>query len=149
MRYRITTTFVTDRNLTEKELIDLCDSISLQVEEPQDRQGEECDYETGDIETNVGLQFPNDSLQVLGEDELESSLIDPSQPLSYYTTCTFCDEDNDIETVLEGVGEYHEESNTIFLQPCPVCGNEMEVSGWLSEEEQDHLDDDFNLKGEN
>ena len=73
MRYRITTTFVTDRNLTQKELDDLCDSISLQVEEPQDRKGEECDYETGDIETTVGLQFPNDNLQVIEEARKQSA----------------------------------------------------------------------------
>jgi hypothetical protein len=58
----------------------------------------------------------------------------PLRPLSYYTTCTSCDdEESDIETVLEGVGEYCEESNTIFLLPCPVCKHEMEVSGWLEE----------------
>jgi hypothetical protein len=57
----------------------------------------------------------------------------PLRPLSYYTTCTNCDEEKDIETELEGVGEYCEESNTLFLLPCPACNYEMEVSGWLEE----------------
>ena len=58
------------------------------------------------------------------------------KPLSYYTTCTKCDEQTDTETILEGVGEYCEESNTLFLLPCPECGEEMEVSGWLEECEE-------------
>jgi len=57
----------------------------------------------------------------------------PLRPLSYYTTCTNCDEEKDIETELEGVGEYCDESNTLFLLPCPVCNYEMIVSGWLEE----------------
>jgi hypothetical protein len=57
----------------------------------------------------------------------------PLRPLSYYTTCyETCDEVGR-ETVLEGVGEYCEESNTLFLLPCPVCNEEMIVSGWLEE----------------
>lgn len=53
--------------------------------------------------------------------------------LSYYTTCAeSCDEAN-TETVLEGIGEFCEESNTLFLLPCPKCGDEMQVSGWLDE----------------
>jgi hypothetical protein len=56
--------------------------------------------------------------------------------LSYYTTCTGCDEEGDKETILEGVGEYCEESNTLYLLPCPECSKEMEVSGWLDECEE-------------
>ena len=42
----------------------------------------------------------------------------------------------DKETILEGVGEYCEESNTLYLLPCPECDEEMEVSGWLEECEE-------------
>ena len=55
------------------------------------------------------------------------------QPLSYYTTCAESCEEAGKETILEGVGEYCEESNTLYLMPCPECGDEMIVSGWLEE----------------
>ena len=56
----------------------------------------------------------------------------PMESLSYYTTCGHCAEDN-IETVLEGVGEYDREGNTLFALACPVCGHEGEFEGWLDE----------------
>lgn len=55
------------------------------------------------------------------------------ESLSYYTTCTNCDEEGNTETILEGVGLYHRESNTLYLLPCIACNYEMEVSGWLDE----------------
>jgi F0F1-type ATP synthase beta subunit len=58
------------------------------------------------------------------------------EKLSYYTTCSQTCDEKDVETVLEGVGEYCRESNTLYLQPCPVCGDEMEVWGWLEECEE-------------
>lgn len=69
--------------------------------------------------------------------ERESSIdFEEMEKLSYYTTCSQTCDDNDVETVLEGVGDYYRESNTLFLEPCPVCGDEMEVSGWLDECEE-------------
>ena len=55
------------------------------------------------------------------------------EALEYYTTCSQACDDNGLETVLEGVGEYHREGNTLYLNPCPVCKESMEVSGWLDE----------------
>ena len=55
------------------------------------------------------------------------------KPLEYYTTCTGCDEESDKETELTGVGEYCEESNTLYIPPCPECGKEMVVMNWLDE----------------
>jgi len=56
----------------------------------------------------------------------------PMEALSYYTTCGQCAEE-DIETTLEGIGEYDRESNTLFALPCPVCKHEGEFEGWLDE----------------
>lgn len=55
-----------------------------------------------------------------------------SETISYYTTCGVCAED-DKETVLEGVGEYYRESNTLYALPCPECGDEGEFQDWLDE----------------
>ena len=55
------------------------------------------------------------------------------EPLSYYTTCSMTCDEREVETVLEGVGEYHREGNTLYLNPCHICGESMEVSGWLDE----------------
>ena len=52
-----------------------------------------------------------------------------TRSMSYYSTCENCD------TVLEGVGEHHKESNTLYGSPCPKCGNDFIVSGWIDEEE--------------
>ncbi len=57
------------------------------------------------------------------------------EKLEYYTTCGVCAE-LDIETVLEGVGEYYRESNTLYALPCPKCGDEGEFQGWLDECEE-------------
>jgi hypothetical protein len=54
------------------------------------------------------------------------------ESLEFYTTCGVCDEDQ-IETVLEGVGEYDREANTLHAPACPVCGHEGEFQGWLDE----------------
>jgi hypothetical protein len=59
-----------------------------------------------------------------------------TRPLSYYTTCTFCDEEKGEEVELEGIGEYHPDSNTLYLLPCHKCGESMEVTGWLDECEE-------------
>ena len=53
------------------------------------------------------------------------------EPKSYYSTCENCD------TVLEAIGEYHADSNTLYGNPCPKCGDEFTVSGWIDEEEGD------------
>lgn len=47
--------------------------------------------------------------------------------ISYYSTCENCD------TVLEGIGEYHRASDTLYANPCPKCGDEFTVLGWLGE----------------
>ena len=65
--------------------------------------------------------------------ELERESIDsPMESLEFYMTCGHCAEEG-IETVLEGVGEYCRESNTLFAFPCPVCKHEAEIEGWLEE----------------
>lgn len=70
------------------------------------------------------------------------------EKLSYYTTCSQTCDENDVETVLEGIGDYCRESNTLFLEPCPACGDEMEVWGWLSEcEECGELHEESELCG--
>ena len=53
-----------------------------------------------------------------------------TKPISYYSTCENCD------TVLEGTGEYHPGTNTLYGLPCPKCGDEFTVSGWLDDEEE-------------
>lgn len=54
-----------------------------------------------------------------------------TKPESYYSTCESCD------TVLVGTGEYHAGTNTLHGNPCPKCGADFIVSGWLDEEEGD------------
>ena len=49
--------------------------------------------------------------------------------MSYYSTCESCD------TVLEGIGKYDEDSNTLYGNSCTKCGEEFTVSGWIDEEE--------------
>lgn len=79
-----------------------------------------------------------------------------AEKVEYYITCGPCD-DNDIETVLEGVGEYYRDGNTLYALPCPQCGHEAEIQGWFDECEEcgelhyqddpcDVADDLFNLK---
>ena len=51
--------------------------------------------------------------------------------ISYYSTCENCD------TVLEGVGEYHADTNTLYGLPCPKCGDEFTVIGWGDEDEDE------------
>ena len=50
-------------------------------------------------------------------------------PMSYYSTCENCD------TVLEGIGQYHADSDTLHGNPCPKCGDEFIVSGWGDDDE--------------
>lgn len=59
-----------------------------------------------------------------------------TEPLDYYTTCTQVCDEKEVETILEGTGDYHRESNTLYLKPCHVCGEAMEVSGWLDDCEE-------------
>lgn len=48
-RYEITVRFATDRELTLEELNTLRDTIALQVEEPQDLEGNEAEFRTHTI----------------------------------------------------------------------------------------------------
>jgi hypothetical protein len=57
MRYEITTKFVTDRDLTEEEMHAILSTISLQVLEPADLNGEEIDVETGDVDTTFVFPY--------------------------------------------------------------------------------------------
>ena len=59
------------------------------------------------------------------------------EQISYYTTCENCEEEGNGETELEGIGQYDRDSNTLFTLPCPKCGEESEISGWLDEEEEE------------
>lgn len=59
-----------------------------------------------------------------------------AEELTYYTTCENCEAKNGVVTVLEGVGIFDREANTLHLQPCEVCGEEVAVSGWLDDEEE-------------
>ena len=45
----ITTEFTTDRQMTREELGALLDSLYLQIEEPQKRNGNDADYKTSQI----------------------------------------------------------------------------------------------------
>ena len=54
------------------------------------------------------------------------------ESLEFYTTCGVCAEE-DVETILEGVGEYDREANTLHAPACPKCGNEGAFQGWLEE----------------
>lgn len=58
------------------------------------------------------------------------------EEMSYYTTCENCEVESNVVTVLEGVGEYDREGNILYGQDCPNCGQEVEISGWLDEEEE-------------
>ena len=55
--------------------------------------------------------------------------------ITFYTTCENCAE-QDIETVLEGEGEYDREGNILTTTPCPKCGLEFEYDGWLQKCEE-------------
>lgn len=53
MKYRILVEFISDRKLTDNEIDDLTDSISLQVYEPTDHIGANHDYITSQIEISL------------------------------------------------------------------------------------------------
>jgi len=49
MKHTVTLTFTTDSRLTEKQMDNLISMLALQVEEPQDLEGNEEDWRGGEI----------------------------------------------------------------------------------------------------
>lgn len=59
------------------------------------------------------------------------------EKMSYYTTCENCEELTGTATVLEGVGQYDREGDTLYGADCTGCGEEVAISGWLDDEEEE------------
>ena len=58
------------------------------------------------------------------------------EKISYYTTCESCEELTGIATVLEGLGDYDRDENSLETLPCSGCGETTYVHDWFDECEE-------------
>lgn len=57
------------------------------------------------------------------------------EKVTYYTSCENCEELTGTATVLEGIGDYDRDGNTMYGADCSGCGNETVIENWLDDEE--------------
>lgn len=58
------------------------------------------------------------------------------EKVNYFTTCETCEEQTNTATILEGVGTYDRESNTLYGDDCTRCGSEVAIENWFDDCEE-------------